>query len=64
MRQVGLIIEEGFQVMGLAALSAFEFANDSLGKEGYRLTLLSEAGGPVRSTMGVRIETLPFGVMT
>ena len=63
MRQVGLIIEEGFQVMGLAALSAFEFANDSLGKEGYRLTLLSEAGGPVRSTMGVRIETLPFGVM-
>ncbi len=63
MRQVGLIIEEGFQVMGLAALSAFEFANDILGEDGYRLTLLSERGGLVRSTMGVGIETLPFSVM-
>ena len=27
MRQVGFILEDGFQVMGLAALSAFEFAN-------------------------------------
>lgn len=63
MRQVGLIIEEGFQVMGLSALSAFEFANQVLGDEGYRLTLLSEAGGLVRSTMGVGIETHPFSVM-
>ena len=63
MRQIGLIIEDGFQIMGLAALSVFEFANEILAKPGYRVTLLSERGGLVRSTVGVRIETLPFSVM-
>lgn len=63
MRQVGLILEAGFQLMGLAALSAFEFANGELGDDGYRLTVLSERGGIVRSSMNSGIETLPFGVM-
>lgn len=63
MRQVGLILEDGFQLMGLAALSAFEFANVELGENGYRLTILSETGGTIRSSMNAGIETLPFGVM-
>lgn len=63
MRQVGLILEDGFQAMGLAALSAFEIANYDLGAEGYRLTLLSEKGGVVRSSMNVGVETSPLGVM-
>lgn len=63
MRQVGLILEDGFQLMGLAALSAFEFANVELGDDGYRLTVLSEKGGRVRSSMSVGIETSPLGVM-
>lgn len=57
MRQVGFILEDGFQVMGMAALSAFEFANDTLGEEAYRLTVMSEKGGAVRSSLGIRIET-------
>jgi len=63
MRQIGLIIEDGFQVMGLAALSVFEFANEILKVPGYRVTLLSEHGGSVRSTMEIRIQTEPFNVM-
>lgn len=63
MRQVGLILENGFQLMGLAALSAFEFANQELGEAGYQLTLLSEDGGTIRSSMNAGIETLPFGAM-
>lgn len=61
MRQVGMILEDGFQIMGLAALAAFEFANHDLGKDGYRLTILSQAGGTVRSSMAAGIEALPLG---
>jgi transcriptional regulator GlxA family with amidase domain len=46
--------------MGLAALSAFEFVNDSLGEEVYRLQVMSEAGGIVRSSLKVGIETAPL----
>lgn len=57
MRQIGFILEDGFQVMGLAALSAFEFANVALGEEAYRLSVMSEHGGTVRSSLGIGIET-------
>ncbi len=60
MRQVGFILEDGFQVMGMAALSAFEFANIELGREAYRVTVMSEAGGPVRTSLGMVVETAPF----
>ncbi|OZI61149.1 GlxA family transcriptional regulator [Bordetella genomosp. 11] len=63
MRQIGLVLEDGFQVMGLSALSAFEMANARLGHEGYRMTFLSEKGGMVRSTMNAGIETVALGVM-
>ncbi|SFB60429.1 transcriptional regulator, AraC family with amidase-like domain [Rhizobium sp. NFR07] len=61
MRRVGFIMEDGFQVMGMAALTAFEFANDALGEEMYRLTVMSEKGGTIRSSLGIRIETEPLG---
>ncbi|WP_027173200.1 GlxA family transcriptional regulator [Methylobacterium sp. 10] len=60
MRHVGFILEDGFQVMGLAALSAFEFANVELGSEAYRLTVMSEHGATIRSSLGIRIETVPL----
>ncbi len=63
MRQVGLVLEDGFQLMGLAALAAFELANAQLGEEGYQLTVLSENGGTVRSSMNTGIETVALGVM-
>jgi transcriptional regulator GlxA family with amidase domain len=63
MRDVGLILENGFQVMGLAALAAFEFANVELGGEGYKISILSEHGGLVRSTVNAGIETSALGDM-
>ncbi|PZU18837.1 MAG: AraC family transcriptional regulator [Shinella sp.] len=63
MRSIGLVLEDGFQLMGLAALAAFELANAELGDDGYRLTILSEHGGTVRSSMNTGIETVPLGIM-
>jgi transcriptional regulator GlxA family with amidase domain len=60
MRHVGFILEDGFQVMGMAALSAFEFANIELGREAYRVTVMSEAGGPVQTSLGMMVETARF----
>ncbi|MBW9091727.1 GlxA family transcriptional regulator [Rhizobium wenxiniae] len=60
MRHIGFIMENGFQVMGMAALSAFEFANETLGSEAYRLTVMSESGGSIRSSLGIGIETQPL----
>lgn len=60
MRHIGFIMEDGFQVMGMAALSAFEFANETLGAEAYRLTVMSENGGSIRSSLGIGIETQPL----
>lgn len=60
MRHIGFIMENGFQVMGVAALSAFEFANQTLGVEAYRLTIMSERGGLIRSSLGIGIETQPL----
>jgi transcriptional regulator GlxA family with amidase domain len=61
MRSVGFILEDGFQVMGLAALSAFEFANQDQGTEAYKLTVMSEKGGTVRSSLKIGVETEPLG---
>ncbi len=61
MRRIGFIMEDGFQVMGLAALSAFEFANQALETEAYRLTVMSEKGGRIRSSLGIGVETEPLG---
>lgn len=61
MRHVGFIMEDGFQVMGLAALSAFEFANLQLGHMAYVVSIMSEKGGGIFSTLGMRVETVPLG---
>jgi transcriptional regulator GlxA family with amidase domain len=61
MRTVGFILEDGFQVMGLAALSAFELANNDVGEELYRLSVMSEKGGTVRSSLNIGIQTEPLG---
>jgi transcriptional regulator GlxA family with amidase domain len=60
MPSIGVVVFPGFQVMNLAPLSAFEFANLELGRDFYDMTFLSELGGPVRTSMGMVIETEPF----
>ncbi|BDG74355.1 GlxA family transcriptional regulator [Roseomonas fluvialis] len=63
MRRVALIIDDGFQPMVLAALTAFEFANRELGPKGYAVSVHSERGGPVRTSLGMTLETAPLGAM-
>ena len=61
MQRIGLVVFPGFQLMGFAMTSVFEFANFAAGRPLYDLRLLSEAGGPIRSSMGIDVHTQPFG---
>src|SRR5262245_22977038 len=57
MRKIGFVLMPGFQMMGFAAVAAFETANAVLESTAYTIELLSEDGGPVRSSAGFLIET-------
>ncbi len=59
MHKIGFVVFPNFQVMGFAALTAFEVANLVLGEDAYKITLLSEAGGLVKSSAGFRVEPKP-----
>jgi transcriptional regulator GlxA family with amidase domain len=60
MQHIGFIVLPGFQMMSVASLSAFEFANKVMGEPVYDLHLLSETGGTVRSAIGFSVTTEPF----
>src|ERR1700761_767841 len=57
---IGLVLSPGFQMMCFAAISAFEVANIAAGELCYDITVLSEEGGPVKSTLGAALETERF----
>jgi len=57
MHRIALVVSPGFQMMSLAAISAFEFANFVAGRPVYDIRILSESGGPVRSSLGLMMET-------
>jgi transcriptional regulator GlxA family with amidase domain len=61
LQRIGFVILPDFQVLYFAALSVFEFANISAGKQLYGIELLSESGGMVRSSLGTMTATMPFG---
>jgi transcriptional regulator GlxA family with amidase domain len=60
MQRVGFIVLPGFQLMSLAVLSVFEFANKEIGEPVYDVHLLSETGESIRSSIGVSVATEPF----
>src|SRR5262245_13104045 len=47
-------------MMCFAAISAFEVANVVAGQARYEITVVSEHGGLVRSTLDAGVETRPF----
>lgn len=57
MQTVALVLRPGFQVMSLAALSAFEFANLVAGEPLYQIRILSEHGGLVPSSLAAGVDT-------
>jgi transcriptional regulator GlxA family with amidase domain len=60
MLTIGFVLPEGFQIMGLAAASAFELANATAREPLYDIRLLSEQGGPVRNSLAITIQTRPL----
>jgi transcriptional regulator GlxA family with amidase domain len=60
MLTMGFALSPGFQIMGLAAASAFELANVTAKEPLYDLRLLSELGGPVPNSFGMPVETRAF----
>jgi transcriptional regulator GlxA family with amidase domain len=60
MRTIGLVVYPGFSAISLAVTSVFEIANRHTGRAEYALTLLSEGGGPVATSLGYEIQTARF----
>src|ERR1700676_1682500 len=60
MQRIGFVVPEGFQMIGLAAQAVFEFANRDAGKPVYEVRVLSENGGPARSSLGIALQTERF----
>lgn len=61
MQRIGFVVYPGFHLLSLAALSAFEFANLQRSEPHYAVDLLSAGGGPVRSSVGIAVETEKLG---
>lgn len=61
MHTIGFVVFPDFYLLGFSAVTAFELANVVLGEPAYEVKVLSEDGGLVMSSAGVRVETQPFG---
>ncbi|HTJ93576.1 MAG TPA: GlxA family transcriptional regulator [Pararobbsia sp.] len=61
MKRIGLVIFPGFQILDLVAVTVFEVANSTLDAPAYDVRLLSEHGGQVTSSSGVRVDSEGFG---
>ena len=62
MLRIGFVLVPGFQLMSLAAASAFEFANLAARERLYEIEILSETGGAVSNSFGVPIDTRPVAL--
>src|SRR5712692_10292634 len=60
MHRIGFIVYPAFSPMNLAVTSVFEIANWKVGSAAYEVTLLSEQGGPVATSLGYEIQTSSF----
>lgn len=57
MLTIGFVLPMHFQIMGLAAASAFELANVSAGERLYGIRFLSEQGGAIPNSFDIPIQT-------
>ena len=60
MRKVGFILHPGYSPMSLAVSTVFEFANLQAAEPVYDVRMLTEEGGPVRTSVGFEVMTTPF----
>ena len=57
MLKIGFLLPPGFQIMGLAAASAFELANTTARERLYDIGFFSARGGPVVNSFGASVGT-------
>ena len=62
MIKLGFLLVPRYQMMSLAALSAFELANASTGETLYEIDVLSESGGLLANSLGIAMETKEMGL--
>lgn len=60
MRSIGFILHPGYSPMTLAVSTVFEIANIQSESPIYEVRMLSEAGGPVRTSVGFEVMTEAF----
>ncbi len=60
MRRIVFVVYPGYSVMALAAATVFETANMAAGEGLYELSFVSEDGGTVPTSAGVRIDSAAF----
>jgi DJ-1/PfpI family len=60
MQRIGFIAFPNFQVLSLCTVSVFECANILAPEPLYELHMLSEAGGTIRTSSGLALETKKF----
>jgi len=60
MRSVAFVVYPGYSVMALAVVTAFEVANMVSEEPPYDLHFVSETGGSVKTSSGMKIESEPF----
>lgn len=60
MPHVSMVLTPGFQFLALGVQAAFELANAVKGEAYYTLSIASVAGGPVRSSSGFEMPTMPL----
>ena len=60
MRRIVFVVYPGYSVMALAAATVFETANMAAGEGLYELSFVSEEGGAVPASAGVRIDSQAF----
>jgi len=58
--RTGIVVYPGFQAMNLAVTTVLEFANITAGRALYEVVLLSEHGGPVPTSGGFSVTTMPL----
>ena len=60
MKRIGFVIFPGFQIVDLAALPVFELANLESPQPRYDIRLLSEHGGSVMTSAGVKVDSVAW----
>jgi transcriptional regulator GlxA family with amidase domain len=61
MHRIGFVLFPGAQILCTAPITVFEMANMASSKPFYEVQVLSESGGPVRTSSGITVGTEAFG---